>query len=309
MNLEDEYDAHSLGDELDNAILMHREAHFGGKFDLMLEYYEKGGKGIYPDFDLNRIQYLAVLEEKSSKNLAADLLTAAEVEKVLAAKKAYKTLKDQYEKKIAKNKHAILLANLILSEEENPEKEIEAIVAENKTIVEPLLKLVRSEDFYDPLFPGYGKAPLLAIRCLGKIGSPQAIIALFESIGKGDFFDDDVALKALREIGQPAKDFLLKVLRAKPINEDNERAAIALLTFKNDPEIAKVCLDLLLTLDLKKDHFLATYLILACEGLKGSLEEMKFISLLDKRSFPKDLKADIECVLKEWKQNSLKNLR
>ena len=79
-------------------------------------------------------------------------------------------------------------------------------------------------------------------------------------IGEADFFNEDVVLQALYSIGEPAKAFLLKVLQAQPINYDNERAAIALLSFKEDPEVHTACLNLLNDLDKKKHSVLATYL-------------------------------------------------
>ena len=52
---------------IDNAILMHRDAHFGGDFDVMLDYYQKEGKGISKDFDIERIQELAQVQKSSGK--------------------------------------------------------------------------------------------------------------------------------------------------------------------------------------------------------------------------------------------------
>lgn len=306
MTLEDEYDSFSLGEAMDNAILMHRDAHFGGNFDLMLGYYLKDGKGVYDDFSIARMEQLALHEKTTGQNLAPLLLTAPEIEKIALSKEAYKQLRKVYDQKNA-NPHSRLIADLILSEEENPEKEIEAIVREKKAIVPALLNLIRSEDFYDPLFPGYGKAPLMAAKCLGAIGDSKAIIALFESIGKGDFFDDDISLNALRAIGEPAKQFLLKVLQSKPINEDNERAAIALLTFKAEPEIANTCFTFLKSIDLKKELPLATYLVLGCEGLTDASEREEFAHLSDNPNFPKELKVDIQTVMQEWKKAPQKN--
>lgn len=299
---DDDLEGFCLSNALDNIILMHRDAHFSGNFDLMLEYYSRGGKGIHPDLDIDRIIYLKDLEKSKGENLAAALLTAEEAEKIKEARSAYKKLREVYN---SKSKISKLLADLILSEEEHPESEINAILIEKKQALPALLDLVKNEQFYDPLFPGYGKAPFLAIRCLGLMADPKAIITLFESIGKGDFFDDEIALHALKEIGKPAKDFLLKVLKGKPINEDNERAAIALLAFKNDTEIAETCFEMLLNLDLKKDAFLATYLILGCSGLKNTKEEPHFRALLERENFPKDLKNDVKSVLEEWKKNLL----
>src|SRR5262249_53231399 len=149
-----------------------------------------------------------------------------------------------------KDRIPLLIANLILAEEEEVEFAMEAVVAEKTAIVPSLISLLRNEEFHDPLFPGYGLAPILAAQCLGQIGDQRAIISLFETIGEFDFFDEEVSLKALSIIGEPAKQFLLRVLHSRPVTVDNEKAAIALLAFKDDPEVASRCLQLLKEIDL-----------------------------------------------------------
>ena len=290
-----------IGDAEDQAILMHRDTHFGGSFPVMLEYYERGGKGVVSDFEIDRIIELAQHEQHVGQNLAALLLSAREAEEVAKARSSYKKLRSLYSAKSARGELSLLIANLILSEEENPEKEIAAIVAQKGAIVPLLIDLLKSEELYNPLFPGYGQAPHLAARALGLIGDKRAIIALFESIGRGDFFDDDIAFQALKLIGEPAKQFLLTVLHGKPITEDNERAAIALLAFKEDPHVAETAFQLLKELDLKKELSLATYLILTCEGLQGTPSQKEFTQFGQSPSLPKELKNDFNAILHLWK--------
>lgn len=297
--MEDEPDILSLLDETDVEMLMHRDAHFGGKFDIMMKYYNDGGKGINPDFALDRMIELAALEENMKQNLAAMLLSGPDAEKVGRARNSYKQLRSLYEVENPKSLYPTLIADLILSEEEVPQKEIDAIVAEKQAIVPALIELIKSEDLYDPLFPGYGLAPTLIYQCLGLIGDKRAIISLFESIGHGDFFDDEVALKALRGIGNPARDFLLKVVHARPITEDNERAAIALVQFKDDPEVAKTCFQMLKEINIKEEFSIAIYLALACEGLDASLRP-EFIAFSKADNLPRDLKEDMKTVITSW---------
>lgn len=291
----------TFGNAEDIDILMHREAHFGGNFALMLDYYRKGGKGINEDFDIKRIETLAEEELTSGKNLAPLLLSAKEAEEIKKALEAYKDLRKLYTIK-SQNKFPVLIADLILSEEEDPVKEIEAIVQEKSAIVPDLIQLIKSEDFYSPLFPGYGKAYKNAAKCLGLIGDKRALIALFESIGKGDFFDDEILLQALKSIGEPAKEFLLRVLEGKPLNEDNEKAAIALIAFKEDPSVAATCFNLLKTIDFKKDGYLATYLILASEGLIDPLLRREFEVFSKSPNLPKDFNHDFSSILETWKK-------
>ncbi len=287
-----------LTNATDVAILMHRDAHFGGLFALMLEYYVKGGKGVNPEFDIERILELAEIEKKMNQNLASLLLSGADAEKVARAKEAYKALRDLYDSDQPFIKNPLLIADLILSESEDPQEEIAAIVKEKATIVPALIELIRSEEFHDPLFPGYGLAPAAAVKALGQIGDKRAIITLFEAIGTGDFFDDDLVLDALHAIGEQAKAFLLKVLHGKPINEDNERAAIALIAFKDDPEVAKECFNLLKDPDVLKDLPFATYLILACEGLKDATLRAEFAKLATDSRIPKLLQLDVKAIAK-----------
>lgn len=301
----DETNDFSLTNAIDVAIVMHRETHFGGRFDFMLDYYAKEGKGANPDFEIARIRELQAMEEGLKQDLAAMLLSGAEAERVAEAKAAYKKLRDLYEtkrSKISKANYPLLIADLILSEEEEPEKEIAAIVAEKGLIVPSLIHLLRAEDYYDSLFPGYGLAPTLAAKCLGLIGDKRAIISLFELIGEEDFFSEDVVLSALKQIGEPAKEFLLRVLHSKPITFDNERAAIALDQFKDDPEVSIACFKALKELDLKQHEVLATYLILACEGLGNTPYKEEFLALANSPNTPKTLKQDLLAIANHWKE-------
>jgi hypothetical protein len=285
----------------DHAILMHRDAHFGGQFPIMIDYYRQGGKGVNPDFKLERIEELAALEMQLQQNLAALFLSSGEAQRIADAKEAYKNLRTIYEIEKTKTPYPKLIADLILSEDEEAEAEVNAIVKEKGSIVPFLIDLLGNEELYDPLFPGYGQAPSLAVKCLGKIGDKRAIISLFEAIGQGDFFADDFIFKALQQIGEPAKAFLLKVVEGHPINEDNERAAIALIQFKEDREVAKTCLKLLQDPEIQKDPCLPTYLVLVCEGLREEIDRQVFMNLYHQGHFPSHLRQDMDSIIRGWK--------
>lgn len=300
--MDDHLESFPVASETDKAILMHRDVHFGGKFEIMLDYYQKEGKGAQPDFEPLRILELKQMEQDLQQNLAAVLLSGADAEKVAQAKEMYKKLRKLYENAspIGSVKYAKLIADLILSEEEEPELEIAAIVAEKGAIVPALMELLRSEESHDPLFPGYGLAPALATKCLGLIGDKRAIIALYESIGNEDFFNEDLALEALRGIGEPAKAFLLKVLHGRPLTFDNERAAMALIAFKEDPEVSEACFKMLKELDMKQQMLLATYLVLACENLDRTPYKQEFMALADSPKVPSTLRRDIQILTRNW---------
>lgn len=293
-----EFEHFPVADALDHDILMHRDSHFGGLFSEMLNYYSQDGKGVQPEITLDRIERLAKLEKEMNQNLAALFLTAQEMQKVADVRAVYKQLRSIYEMKDAKNSHPKLIADLILTEDEEAENEIEAIAAEKGAIVPLLIGLIRNETFYDPLFPGYGQAPILAVKSLGRIGDKRAIISLFEAIGQGDFFSDDYILDALKHIGEPAREFLLRVAAGRPLNEDNEKAAIALIAFKDDEKVAKACFELLKQEDILKDPCLSTYLILVCEGLRDEALRQEFRQLGPKLT--KQQKLDVATVEKSW---------
>ena len=160
---------------------------------------------------------------------------------------------------------------------------------------------MHNEDLHDNLFPGYGQSALHAAQCLGKIGDKRALIALYEPIGEENIFDEDILLDALFNIGAPAKEFLLKILGAKPLTYDNERAAVALIKFKDDQDVAKAALKMLQEIDLKKHSILANYLALICAGLTSPVDRQAFLKIAEKENTPNSLHLDMKIVAKEWK--------
>lgn len=289
-----------LIDSIDHEILMHRDAHFGGQFSVMLDYYRQEGKGVQQEFGISRIERLAALEQELKQNLAALFLAGSEAQKVAGAREAYRKLKAIYEVKKPKISFPQLIADLILSEDEEAEEEIAAIVAEKDQVVPALIDLLRSEEFYDPLFPGYGLTPFLAAKALERIGDKRAIISLFEALGEGDFFADEQMLKALKAIGKPARDFLMNVIVGHPLNEDNEKAAIALITFKDEDGVADLGFDLLQKQDIQKDPCLPTYLVLICAGLKDPTKRQIFREMAKNPQLPSLLREDMKAVIHGW---------
>ncbi len=296
-------DDEMLTDTLDHEIVMHRDAHFGGDFGIMLKYYQEEGIGVNPDFDIERIEYLAKVESELGQNLGALLLDGSEAEKVGRATRAYRQLKAIYEKEKLPDSNAALLADLILSEEEEPEKEIEKIVARGESIVPDLLQIVKSEEAYDTLFPGYGLAPALAIHCLGLIKDERAIIPLFEALGNQNFFEEEVILSALYSIGEKAKIFLLKVLKGRPLNNDNENAAFALTCFGGDEEVSKAALKELQDPAVVKNETLVVYLLNCCEGLKENSDRAVFKNLENNPTFSSEIREEIKHISRQWEKS------
>lgn len=292
-----------LADYLDNEILMQRDAHFGGDFSTMIDYYKKGGRGTSSLFSLKRIEELAALEKGSGQNLALSILSSFEMERVALSKALYQELRDLYETTSLKSDTPRLIADLILAEEEvELEEAMEAIIAKGSAVIPALLDILKNENFHDPLFPGYGLAPEAAIYCLGRIGDKRTIGILFGAIGEDDFANEDIILDALKKMGEPAKEFLLRVVQGRPFNQDNEKAAIALLSFKEDSLVSQTCLELLQNEEVRKHPALAAYLILVCEGLKDRTSQQIFQELAVLPGTSKEVRQDIEMISKSWKE-------
>ena len=262
-------DSFPIADMYDHEILMHRNAHFGGSFQVMLDYYANEGKGVLPDFEPKRILELKELQDKSAQNLSNLLLSPEEKVKVKKAKDKYLTLRSVYETP-SSGEIPKLIADLILTENAEAETEVANLAAQGKKAVKPLIEIMQSDDFYNPLFPGYGQSPAYAAKCLGLIGDPIAIQPLFHALSHKDFFLEEAILEALVLLGDEAREFLLNALNKFPLTKENEQAAIALISFGDDETTAKNCLHLLQRDDVRANRSLSTYLEIACHGLKGN---------------------------------------
>lgn len=291
----------SLTDELDHEILMHRDSHFGGNFKIMLDYYHGDNPGINPDFEIERIEYLAQVEKETGQNLAAMMLSGAEAEKVAKAKEAYRNLKEIYNVEDAKNPIPRLIADLILTEKEDPHEEVEAVINEGDKIIPELIRILKNEESFDSLFPGYGLSPFLAILCLGLLKDERAIIPIFETLSKDIVFEEEVILDALKEIGDSAKSFLLKQVSSRPLTDDNIHAAFALLAFREDSKVAETCFQQLKDRNVQKESLFAAYLLCNCEALKHTDYKDEFIRLANDASMDEELRQEMKLIIQEWK--------
>jgi hypothetical protein len=207
----------------------------------MLEYYtQEDAKGIQPEIEPGRIAFLERIQNLFKKDLASLLLSGADAERVAKMRKLHAELQGVAEQNPASPEG--ILAESILSEDE-----IETIVEQASQVLldkpEVLLPLVSSEEFLDPLSPGYGLAPLLAIELLGKAKYQGAIRDLFLCIGRSDEQMETAALSALKNIGEEAKRFGIKILKSRPITLDTERAALVLTHFLPDTEVQALFLE------------------------------------------------------------------
>lgn len=244
-------------------IILHRDAHFSGNFDIMIKYYQECGRGSSREFEISEIEALAELEKYAKQNIAPLVLSGSDMESIGRARNTLKKLKELYEVAESQKSHAVLIADLILAETEDLDDAINAVVNEGKKIIPALLSLLQSDNFYDPLFPGYGQAPALAAQCLGKIGDPSTIGDIFRTLNfVDDFLAEEQIISALQKMEKPAKDFLLKVLKSRPITSDNELAAVVLSNFNEDPEIYEECSKQLKDPEILEHPILQSYLSL-----------------------------------------------
>ncbi len=285
-------------DELDHEIVMHREAHFGGDFGVMFDYYMEDGIGVNPHFEIERIEYLAQIEKERGEDLAPLLLTGTEAERIAGTREAYRQLKEVYE---SNEPLPRLIADLILSEEEEFVEEIDAIIARGREIVPALIKIVRSDETYGTLFPGYGYAPYRAIICLGKIQDPEAIIPLFEALGRETVFGEEIIPHALSMIGEPAKQFLLKIIKSRPLTEDNVHSAFALTAFPNDEQVALAAFEQLQDPEVQDKPLLSVYLLCCCTGLEKTSYRDAFVAMAKDPSVPQELRSEIAKITADWK--------
>lgn len=297
---DDDFPYFPLLNEQDLEILMHRDAHFGGNFGIMIEYYEQKGIGVMPDFEVDRIKQLQLQEEAMASNLSDTLMPVPAKETVDRVKKMYRDLRSIYETKQGTSiPH--LISDLILAEDEDPVDEIGKLVGQGKQASEPLIHLISTDVFYDPLYPGYGRAPILAAKALAQIQDETAIPYLFSAIGQENFFTDEEIIKALLSFGEKAKEFLLSKLMAKPFSKENERAIIALLPLEDDPEVASYALQWLLDPETYQHEAFVNYLIFACSGLIHQKEREQFVALLNQAYMNSKLKAEMQVVINHWK--------
>lgn len=285
-------------DTLDIDIILHRDIHFGKNFDIMLDYYLGKGVGAMPDFSIDRIQHLQKLEKTLNKSLSLYLPSTVN-DVATRAKTLYTNLREIYASH-EKTAVAVLISDLILSESEFPTSEINALIAKGSEAVDPLIHIIHTIDFYDPLFPGYGRAPIFAAHCLAKIGDARAIPPLFEALGQENFFTDDAIINALTQFGDKSKDFLMNRMQQKPYTKDNIHAVITLTSFPDDPMIAESCLKILQDPDARKKDSFANYLLFGCSGLTRQKDRSIFKDLQKSADFSAVLKSDMQDIIKTW---------
>ncbi|MDN3504970.1 MAG: hypothetical protein P0S95_05295 [Rhabdochlamydiaceae bacterium] len=297
---DDEFLGIPLLDAQDLEVLMHRDAHFGGNFDVMLEYYEQKGVGVHPDFELNRIKQLKLQQDVSEDNLSELLMPMPDRQMVERSKKLYHDLRSIYEKG-GEETVPRLISDLILSEEELPQDEIDKLVVFGKESTKLLLNLIASDNFYDPLFPGYGRSPIFAAKALALIQDETSIPFLFSALGQDNFFTDEEVIKALTSFGDKSKKFLVSRLTSKPYTKENENAIIALSSLEDDLDVALTAIAILEEEQVWQHEGFVNYLIFACSGLIEEKDRNRFKALLKREGLKKHLKNEIEVVINHWK--------
>lgn len=251
-----------LLDETDGIIIAHKEAHFGGSFYAMIEYYSQGGIGASEECPLHRIEELYLIEKNSDENLTAILLPQHKIQEIENAKTLYYKLKTVNEE--ATNILAKEIGELILTEDAYPESTIQKIVAFGPDAIQPLFTLLDAEEMYSELSPGYGLAPLNAIRALSHIRSTAILQKAFLLIGRHGF-EYDEALTSCCASQPEAEDFGLQRLSKTP-SKDGEHASIILSKLQSEKgaEKALTILESLSPTDNATYYIYITYLLEFC---------------------------------------------
>lgn len=288
-----------IREEEDVFILLHRQIHFGGKFSVMIEYYEAEGVGVHPEISIRRLYELQSLEQELDQNLAELFLVEEHYDIIQDSLHLYNQLKELYQSNAQEQELAV--ADLILSENEDPEEEIDRIVKCGEKALPLLIELIQNEKLKNSLYPGYGRAPVHAARCLGMIGSEKAIRPLFEMLGSFDSFDEQEAISALRNLGEKSCLFLLKILEGQPITEDNERAAYALTHFSEREEVGKTAAALLQRPEILAFPSFSQSLVLLTEKVRDKTLQNNLLALADSPKCPQEVKEEILFFSKQWR--------
>ncbi|MFZ4100185.1 MAG: hypothetical protein ACOYKZ_07675 [Chlamydiia bacterium] len=226
-----------LLEELDQLILMHRNAHFAGSWAEMLRYYEAEGIGCADEIPFHRIEELAIIERDLGQDLTPLVCSVEQQEEIQAALTAYAQFRKLYEIDEPEARRPQLLANLLLAEENELESAKELVLQEGSSMVPILIDILHRTEWLNPLYPGYGAAPARAAECLGELKDQRAVVALFELLvqlgfqPETDFDIEASVLEALHQIGTPAQEFLTRIIARRPIGPDHLPAMVALCRF------------------------------------------------------------------------------
>ena len=283
---------------IDLEILMHKDCHFGGSFDVMLDYYKEDGVGVQEDFDIERIHDLADFDKDG--HLSAEMLPDLAKNEVFFSRELYKKFRDCYQ---GEDNLPKKLADLVLSESSNPKKEILALSSFKERAIKPLIEILLQDHFYNPLNPGYGRAPINAALTLKAIGNEETIPYLFNALGKS-FTIDEILINTLISFGDKGENFLRARLEGSPFTKDNYLAAMALSSFDVNDQTAKVALQVLSKEDTFKHPSYASYLICICEGLKQESDKKAFVQLSKNETLNKNIASEMALIISFWKNSA-----
>jgi len=108
-------------------------------------------------------------------------------------------------------------------------------------------------------------------------------------------------VEALVNIGEPAKEFLLQILKSRPLTQDNPNAAFVLISFCADPQVPIACFEQLQHLEVQEKPLLTTYLLCNCQFLSSAFYRNAFIKMAKDSSISSDLRQEMQHIINEWK--------
>ncbi len=293
-----EGEAFSLIDEEDKKIILHREVHFGGSFPVMQEYYaNEDHRGVMDDISPERIKFLADVEVKLGKNLAPFLLSGSDAEHIARAKKLYKSIEhainqaEEARKTDFSSGVKVDLLTQILFEEGNKPWTLEQM-QQFKEFPEILFTLAASDEFRDELSPGYGKAPLEAIRLIGQLQISKGMDILFRVFPSASDDEEEVLIAALVSFGSKALDKTTQYLTSRPITPLHEKMASLLVAFLPNQVALNAALNMLCQRDIIETP-VARWLLLVLEDLPKE-ERRTWVKKFQEMKLPKHILDTIE---------------
>lgn len=232
-----EGDAFQVIDEEDRDILLQREAHFGGSFVAMEEYYQNPERiGVVEALSPNRIAFLADVERRLGQNIAPKILSGRDAEHIARAKKTYDMIAELSHNDVQNEMPSSLklFLRLINDEGELNSDEFALSDMEKNALLrdpKPLLQLASSDEFRDPLFPGFGKAPLRALQALAKSCVQEALPLFFRLLATAQEEEEEELLGLIPQFGEAGFEYARRTFLQRPVTPFHEKLILLLVKF------------------------------------------------------------------------------
>jgi hypothetical protein len=227
-------EAFQIVDEEDREILLQRDAHFGGSFIAMQEHYEKfsgqdmpGYYGVLETISLSRILFLADVERRLGKNLAPKILSGSDAEHVALARTAYERIAQLSNEPFSIPLQLFLDCTNSFGERSLTQEEKDTLRRNPKL----LLELAAADQFRDSLFPGFGYAPLRALKWLVEAHVEEALPLCFNLLAVAQEEEEEELFSLIPKFGGEAFEYARRTFLSRPVTPFHEKLMLVLLHF------------------------------------------------------------------------------